>query len=234
MTDVRLPATVADLAVAHPAAGRIFEGFGLDYCCNGNRTLAEACEAAGLDPAIVEAELERLEAEGAADTDTSWTALDPPALAAHIVATHHAYLHEELPRLDALAAKVLSAHGDRHPELKAVRRLVEALRAEIEPHLMKEELVLFPAIDALAAGERQFPFGSIGNPIRMMMMEHDRAGEILGALREATRGYAAPEDGCTSYRSLYERLAALEADTHQHILKENHSLFPAALRLAEG
>jgi regulator of cell morphogenesis and NO signaling len=165
--------------------------------------------------------------------DTTWTSLDAPALATHVVDTHHRYLHEELPLVDALAAKVLSVHGDRHPELAEVRRLVAAIRADLEPHLMKEERVLFPAIAALASGEREFAFGSVANPIRMMGIEHDRAGELLAELRATTDGYAVPADGCASYRSLYERLEALELDTHLHIHKENHVLFPAALRIAE-
>lgn len=230
MTDVHVPPTLGDLVAGNPAASRVLDRFGLDYCCHGDRTLAEACAAADLDPAAVSDELARLDVAG----DSSWTELDPPALAAHIVATHHVYLHEELPLLDSLAAKVLDAHGAQHPELADVRRLVAELRADLEPHLMKEERVLFPAIEALAAGEREFAFGSIANPIRVMTIEHDRAGEILRAVRGATNRYTVPDDGCASYHSLYERLEALEADTHLHILKENHTLFPAALELAES
>jgi regulator of cell morphogenesis and NO signaling len=96
---------------------------------------------------------------------------------------------------------------------------------------MKEERVLFPAIAALAAGQTEFPFGSIANPIRMMLREHDQAGDLLARLRVVTAGYAPPADGCASYRSLYERLAALEADTHRHIHLENNVLFPAAVAL---
>ena len=146
---------------------------------------------------------------------------------------HHRYLNEELPVVDALAAKVLSIHGDRQPELAEVRRLVAAIRADLEPHLLKEERVLFPAIAALADGKRELGFGSVVNPIRMMGIEHDRAGELLVNLRAATGGYVVPDDACASYRSEYERLEALELDTHLHIHKENHVLFPAALRLAE-
>ena len=92
---------------------------------------------------------------------------------------------------------------------------------------------MFPAIVALAAGQTEFPFGSVAQPIHMMVIEHDRAGELLAMLRAATDGYRIPADGCASYRSLYERLAALELDTHVHIHKENHVLFPAALHMAE-
>jgi regulator of cell morphogenesis and NO signaling len=219
---------LGDLVAVRPAAARILDDLGLDYCCHGDRTVAEACAEAGLDAAAVDATLDDLDAEG----DTAWTTLEPPALADHIVITHHRYLWEELPRLTALAAKVAAVHGEGHPELAEVGDLVAAIRAELEPHLLKEERVLFPAIAALVAGQHEFPFGSIGNPIGVMMAEHDRAGELLARLRATTAGYAVPSDGCASYRSLYERLEALEHDTHVHVHKENHVLFPAVLRIA--
>jgi regulator of cell morphogenesis and NO signaling len=220
--------TLGDLVAANPNAARVLDRLGLDYCCHGDRTLGEACTAAGVDAAAVADELAATPAGG----DTSWTALDAPALADHLVATHHRYLREELPALEALAVKVAGVHGERHPELAEVRRLVVVLRADLEPHLDKEERILFPAIRALTAGRRDFPFGDIGNPIRVMAVEHDDAGELLARLRHVSGGYVVPDDGCASYRSLYERLEALELDTHLHIHKENHALFPAAQALA--
>jgi regulator of cell morphogenesis and NO signaling len=226
MTDIS-QRTLGDLVTANPSRARILERHGLDYCCGGRRTLKEACAAAGLDEQAVQADL------GASEVDPAdWVELDPSALAQHIVDTHHRYLHEELPLLDALAEKVLTAHERRHPELADVRKLVAAIRTEVEPHLMKEERVLFPAIDALARGQRDFGFGSVANPIHMMGIEHDRAGQLLGELRAVTYGYEIPADACASYRSLYERLAQLEADMHEHIHKENNVLFPAAMELA--
>lgn len=218
---------LGDLVVANPAAARVFERFGIDYCCRGDRTLDEACERASVDPGAV---ADALASASAPPAD--WSTLDAPALADHIVATHHRYLHEELPLLDALAEKVLGVHGGRHPELAEVRALVTAVRADLEPHLMKEERILFPAIHAVADGRREFPFGSVENPIRMMEHEHDRAGELLARLRAATRDYAVPDDACASYRSLYTRLRDLEHDTHVHIHKENHVLFPAVVSAA--
>jgi len=229
MTDVHDP-TLGDLVTANPAAARLLDGLGLDYCCRGDRTLTEACAAAGLRVDDVSASLAELDR----DHDETWTMLDAPALTEHIVATHHRYLWEELPLLEELSDKVERVHGAAHPELADVRELVAAIRADLEPHLLKEERVLFPAIAALAQGQTDFAFGSVANPIRMMLLEHDRAGELLTRLRVATEGYTPPADGCTSYRTLYERLAALDLDTHVHIHKENQVLFPAALSLAEG
>lgn len=224
-------ATLGAVVMDNPGAAGVLESFGLDFCCRGDRTLADACQAAGVDPQDVIATLADagVGADGAGGD--AWSGLDAPALADHIVEAHHRYLHEELPLLDALAEKVAGVHAERHSELHDVRRLVAALRADFEPHLAKEERILFPAIHALALGHRSFPFGSIENPIRVMTLEHETTGTILADLRRASGGYRVPEDACASYRSLYERLAALEFDTHLHIHKENHALFPRAIAL---
>jgi regulator of cell morphogenesis and NO signaling len=220
--------TLGELVAEAPGRAAVLDRLGLDYCCHGQRTLADACTEAGLEHDAVAAALVAAVPEPV-DHPT-----EPAALADHIEATHHAYLHAELPALDALAAKVVGVHGERHPELAEVHRLIVALRADLEPHLLKEERVLFPAVRALVDGASDFPFGTVQNPIRMMSMEHDRAGELLAALRDASGGYRVPEDGCASYRSLYERLAALEADTHRHIHLENNVLFPAAVALEDA
>lgn len=221
--------TLADAVIANPAAARVFERHGLDYCCHGRRSIADAAGEAGVAAETVVAELDDLERRA-----EPWEDLDPPALADHVVAVHHRYLQEELPLLEALAAKVASVHGTRHPELTEVHRLVKAVREDLEPHMMKEERVLFPAIHAAAGGQKEFPFGSLENPINMMVFEHEATGELLEELRRVTDDYALPDDACASYTSLYERLDAAEHDTHLHIHKENHILFPAALRLFES
>jgi regulator of cell morphogenesis and NO signaling len=220
--------TLGDLVAERPGVAPALDRLGLDYCCHGDRTIAEAAQVAGLD---VTAVVDALDAAASADAggDTSWTALDLAALVDHIESTHHAYLHAELPDVMALADKVRTVHGSRHPELDDVAHLVNAIAADLEPHLVKEERILFPAIRAVASGQREFPFGSVANPIAVMSQEHDAAGELLARLRAVTSGYAVPADGCASYQSLYQRLEALELDTHLHIHKENHSLFPRAI-----
>lgn len=215
--------TLGDLVTERPARARILERAGIDYCCHGQRSLLEATEADGLDTRSIAIQLAAVTDDAEVDIDQ----LDPPALVDHIVDTHHAYLHEELPLVDALATKVRDVHRTRHPELDEVARLVHEIRADLEPHLAKEEQVLFPAIHAMAEGETSFPFGSVANPIRVMLVEHDQAGELLRQLRSAAQHYVTPDDACASYSLLYERLAHLEADTHRHIHLENNVLFTA-------
>ncbi len=218
--------SLGDLVTAHPSLARELERRDLDYCCGGARSLADACAEQGLDATLVATELAAATTESA---PPEWADLAPAALTDHLVAVHHRYLHEELPRLSALLEKIESVHGGRHPELGAVRRTYEELRAELEPHLVKEEQVLFPMIHELDAsdGPVQFHCGSLQNPISVMLVEHDRAGDLLRELRSLTNDYSVPADGCASYRATYEGLEAVEADTHLHVHKENNLLFPA-------
>jgi regulator of cell morphogenesis and NO signaling len=224
------PTTLGELVTVRPGAARVLERYRLDYCCGGARTLTEACEAAGVDPDEVDAALEAATPLPTPD----WATMSPARLADHIEAVHHTYLRSELPRLGALAAKVRDVHGGRHPELVEVAALFDALRADLEPHLHKEELVLFPRIRALdEATPAPGAAGPVGPPIRVMRAEHDAAGDLLARLRLTTADYTVPDDGCASYLALYEGLAELEADTHLHVHKENNVLFPAAEALEQ-
>ena len=221
--------TVADLVIAAPATARVFERHGLDYCCHGRRSLTEACTDAGVSVATVLADLDAVtdDAPAALPTDGVGGLID------HIVSNHHTYLRRELPRLADLMGKVVAAHGDSHPEVHRVAATLAELTADLLPHLMKEEKILFPlAIELLGAIEATaFHCGSVQNPIRVMFAEHDRAGELLATLRHLTGGYEPPSDACPTWRTLYAGLAELEADTHQHVHLENNVLFPEIMAL---
>lgn len=229
MSTLNTSSSLAEIISAAPGSERTLEAFGLDYCCGGARPLADSCGDLGLDPSNVLAAIQAAEAQPAPE----WASMTPGPLVDHLEATHHAYLHTELPRLSALAEKVTGVHGDRHPELVEIQQAYETIRADLEPHLAKEERVLFPMIRDLdaATSAPQFHCGSLQNPISMMLREHDAVGELLTKLRRLTRGYETPADGCASYQALFDGLASLEADTHRHVHKENNVLFPAVVAL---
>ncbi len=230
--------TVRELAVEHPAATRVFEALGIDYCCGGQKSLAEACGAAKLSVDQVLESLERAEAErrpSAAAND--WQAASLASLVGHIIQTHHRFTRDELARLEPLLDKVCKVHGQNHGELLQIRRAFAGLSQELTMHMMKEERILFPYIVQLeeAVEHRQAqpvsPFGTVQNPIHMMMVEHDSAGEALRQMRSLSSDYAPPADACVSYQTLYKALAELEQDLHQHIHLENNILFPRAIRM---
>ncbi len=228
MTELTLNLTLAEIVTAHPSLARQLEDYDLDYCCGGSTTLQDACAANDLDAATV------LDALGDAATDEpadTWSTMGIVELVDHLEATHHAYLWSELPRLSALMDKVVSVHGERHPELRDIGDCFATIRAELEPHLLREERVLFPMVRDIATAEtsRSMQSGSIRNPISVMLAEHDAVGDLLRQLRSLTDSYTPPADGCGSYVALFAGFETMEADTHLHIHKENNLLVPAVV-----
>ncbi len=223
-----------DIATHAPSATRVLDAHRLDYCCHGGRSLAEACAEASLDAGRLLAELER-EARASADrgASTDWSGARAAELVDHILETHHAFTRSELSRLSTLADKVVARHGERHPELLEMRRVWTELRGDLEPHMMKEEHVLFPLIVQLERGGGPGPM-PVEAPVDAMTSEHEHDGELLAELRRITSDYAPPGNACGSYRALYAGLEELERDLHQHIHLENNVLFPMARRLEPG
>src|SRR5581483_1102484 len=205
--------TVRELALSVPGATLIFEKMGIDYCCGGNQSLATACHKAQVP---VEKAVEALEHSEQSATPNGnardWQTETLSALIEHIVNTHHAFTRNELARIEVLIEKVCSAHGANHPELSELRNLTKALTQDLIPHMLKEEQVLFPYIDSMeVAAFYQQPapqpfFMTVKNPVRMMMTEHDNAGDVLRAIRTVTREFTLPDDACATFQALYESL----------------------------
>jgi len=230
--------TIREFAIEIPNATRVFEELKIDYCCGGNQPLDEACREKGLG---VDTVLQRLQTTGSTATEEirDVESLPLTKLINLIVEKHHVFTRNELVRLTSLLDKVCSVHGTNHPELSSIKSQFQFLQAELEPHMMKEEQILFPYITRLeaAAVENQMapfaPFGEVRNPIAVMMREHEAAGEILKTIRELSKDFATPEDGCFSYQTLYTALEEFEKDLHQHIHLENNILFPRSLEMQE-
>ena len=230
--------TVGELAAELPGATRIFENLGIDYCCGGTKSLHDACTEARLTVDDVIRSLKQSEnMRQAAGPERNWTNAHLNEITAHIVAKHHGYVRQEIPRIQGLLAKVVAAHGQHHPEIAQIQENFQDLGSELTSHMFKEENVLFPYIDSMqAAVDRGEPvpppfFGTVRNPVQMMIMEHDGAGEKLREMRDLSSGYKVPPDGCTTYASLNRALGVFEQDLHQHIHLENNILFPRAVEL---
>ena len=233
--------TVRELAVENPAATRIFEKFGIDYCCGGSQSLEQACDKVNvsIDQVLNTFEIAEATAQ-AAQEERDWRREPLSELIAHIKNTHHKYTREEIVRLTALLQKVCSVHGKNHPELFEIQGTFKGLAQELTTHLMKEEMVLFPYIERMEEAVIQkgpvlpAPFGTVQNPVAMMEHEHDSAGNALRWTRKSSNNFTAPADACVSYQTLYKALAAFEADLHQHIHLENNILFPRAIAMERG
>ena len=226
-----LSLTVGQMVTEHPRWARVFEKWGIDYCCGGKKPLPDLCAKKGVELSAVLHDLEGGNADDAEAPD--WSKLSLSKLVDNIITTHHDYLREELPRLNFLIDRVSHVHGEAHPELYEVKAIFDGFRPELEVHMMKEEMILFPLIKELeaASGLPSFHCGSVANPIRMMEAEHDDAGDALTRMRELTDGFTPPEGACNTYRVMLNALAELEVDMHQHVHKENNILFPRAIEL---
>jgi regulator of cell morphogenesis and NO signaling len=224
--------TVGQLVTEKPARARVFEKFGIDYCCGGKKPLAQACGEKGLDPQTVLNELSVADQQKNG-SEKDWSSATLTELADAIEATHHAYLKQELPRLDFITEKVARAHGANHPEMLRVREIFIDFKAELDSHMFKEEQILFPLCRRMEAATEAFAShcGSIANPIRVMLAEHEDAGNALEQFRKLTHDYTPPLDACNTFRALLDSLRQIEADMHQHVHKENNILFPRAIEL---
>ena len=227
---------VGEIAAASMAAIRVFEDFGIDYCCGGEQSIQQACRSSGLDPqAVLQAVRDNMlcGAPGVRDWKTEPLAV----LIDHIVSVHHSYLKLELPSIQKRLESVYSAHRERDAAtLAPLPRIFFIMKDELETHMHKEERLLFPAIKELERAAKRgarphFPFGSVANPIRVMLAEHESAGAALDQIRAITRNYELPSHACDMYRALFKGFEALERDLHLHIHLENNILFPKAIAL---
>ena len=214
--------TVGELATQRPQSVKVLQRYGIDFCCGGGRALEAACSAKGLEVDAVLREVAQEEARTNV-ADERWDQASLRDLIQHVLLAHHEPLEEELPRLEGLVRKVARVHHERDPQgFDKLVALWEDLREDLEPHMMKEERILFPAI--LAGRGRD-----VGGPVSVMHADHDHLGGILAGLRQITHDYTPPNDACGSWRALYQGLADLEADLKLHIHLENNVMFPRAL-----
>ncbi len=228
--------TVAELVVEDYRKAEVFKKFGIDFCCGGKISVAEVCEQKNVDFEVVTNALDELDnqKEKPSQDFNNWE-LD--FLVDYIVNTHHKYVIESIPILDAYSSKVASVHGTTHPEVVEIANLYRAVSEELSMHMHKEEAILFPIVKEIVRASRNnetlqpTPFGTIKNPINMMETEHDSAGRSFEAIRDLSNNYTPPESACNTYRVLFAKLEEFENDLHQHIHLENNILFPKAIKL---
>ncbi len=214
----------------------VFSKYKIDFCCRGNRSVEEVCETNNIDSNML---LEELEAITNSNTGQnidyrSWP-LD--LLVDYIEKKHHRYVEEKIPVLRQFLDKLCKVHGGRHPELFKINELFTASAGELAAHMKKEELVLFPFVKKLVKAKLQNGvveaphFGTVVNPITLMMKEHDNEGVRFREIAALTDNYTPPADACNTYKVTYAMLDEFEKDLHLHIHLENNILFPQATKL---
>ncbi|TDN83850.1 regulator of cell morphogenesis and NO signaling [Salegentibacter sp. 24] len=227
--------TVADYVTENIKNAHLFKKHGIDFCCGGGVSLAQAAEKANVSLEILEKELQQTEMVSSPGYDYKNWKLD--FLTDHIINVHHHYVEENIPLLIQYSARVAKVHGRQRPELIKIQQLFTKVAQELSAHLRKEELILFPFIKKLVKAQEeatpvaQPQFGKIDNPIKMMETEHDEAGAIFKEIADLSDNYTCPEWACNTYKALYSKLEEFENDLHHHVHLENNILFPKAIQL---
>ncbi len=230
--------TIGETVAKDYRKAQVFKKFGIDFCCGGKKTLTEVCNTKGIDAQVVKQELAA--AEKSNNTAENFGEWDTDFLVEYIINIHHKYVKENTPFLLELSKKVGSVHGASHPETLDVAIAFARVAEDLSLHMVKEENILFPYIKELIHGEKNgsgLPptgFGGVKNPIQIMEMEHEQAGEDFEIIRKLTNNYTLPEGACASYTILYKKLEEFENDLHRHVHLENNILFPKALQLENG
>lgn len=234
-----IPITIGHIVSADYRTSRIFEKYGIDFCCRGDRLLKEVCLEKGIAEDTLHLELDSILTQPGPGTLNGPT-MDPGELATFIEQTHHHYIRENMPLISQNLEKIQRVHGKNHPELEEIGKLFFESVGELNVHMKKEELILFPFIRKLMEMKKnrlpwqELPFGKMENPIASMRNDHDQEGDRFARIRALSQDYSLPIDGCTTYRLTYELLKAFEQDLHRHIHLENNQLFPEAILLEQA
>jgi len=228
---------IGELVAQDYRTASVFKQNGIDFCCNGNRTIQEACDKSKIESEDLIAQLgaSAYQTNGSSVNYNAWP-LD--LLADYIEKTHHRYVTAKIEEILPFLEKIVNVHGKNHPELAEIKQLFVDSAGELTSHMKKEELVLFPYIRKMEQTKQSVaslhpPFGTVQNPIRMMMHEHDNEGERFRKIAALSNDYTPPEDACNTYKVTFALLKEFEDDLHLHIHLENNILFPKSIALEE-
>lgn len=231
--------SVGQIVARNYRTAAVFKKFGIDFCCNGNISISQACEKIRLDPEEVKRNIQQvisISSDEKSDLE-DWASWPLDHLADHIEKKHHLYVTEQIPVLESYLDKLVSVHGKKHPELREIKKWFHESADDLTGHMKKEELILFPIIRKMVNVKLtnrdpvSSPFGSVRNPIQKMMQEHEIEGERFQMIRLLSGNYTVPADGCTTYGLTYDLLKAFEDDLHLHIHLENNILFPKSIEM---
>ena len=230
--------TLGEIAAKDLRKAEVFKKYGLDFCCGGKKTVKQACSEKGLDVTKIEQELLAADKNVSTARPVPYNDWSLDFLADYIVNTHHSYVRKSLPDLRTYSVKVASVHGENHPELFEISKLVEEVYQELSSHMLSEETILFPYVKHIVAAKANASnsvkfrdYDCIKTQIDLLEIEHESVGNSLATIRELSNNYTLPEDSCASYSYLFNKLDEFENDLHIHIHLENNILFPKAIEL---
>ena len=227
---------IGELVAQDYRTASVFKKHNIDFCCQGNRTIDDACKAKKIDEKIVVSDLNTL-LQSKTDSSIDYKSWPLDLLADYIEKKHHRYVEEKSLEIKPYLDKICRVHGERHPELHEINEHFTATAGELAMHMKKEELMIFPYIRKMMKSQQENTkiaspvFESVQFPIQAMMDEHTTEGDRFRKIEEISNNYTAPEDACNTYRVTFALLKEFEQDLHLHIHLENNILFPRAIEL---
>lgn len=236
--DIQEDTIVGELVAKDYRTAAVFKKHGIDFCCNGNRTLNDA-SIAKVEISDLLSDLNIVIATKSTNAiDFQTWPLD--LLADYIEKTHHRFVESKITEIKPYLSKIVKVHGQKHPELAKVQELFLASAGELTAHMKKEELILFPFIRKMVqarinnANLPEPMFGTVKNPIETMMQEHTNEGQRFAEISKITNNYMPPADGCGTYKVTFALLKEFEDDLHTHIHLENNILFTKAIEMEKA
>lgn len=230
---------IGELVAQDYRTASVFKKYGIDFCCQGNRTITDACEKKNIDKKSVVSDLNAI-MQSATEKTNDYQTWPLDLLADYIEKKHHRYVQEKTQEIQPYLEKICKVHGAHHPELFEIKDEFLAAAGELAMHMKKEELILFPFIRKMAKAKQENAsietphFGTIQNPIQMMMHEHTTEGDRFKKIEALSNNYTPPADACNTYRVTFALLKEFEDDLHLHIHIENNILFPKAAELEKS
>lgn len=215
---------------------KVFEQYGIDFCCGGQVTLAATCQGKKLDLDKILREIAAAQGKPIERSENygAWTLT---FLIDYIVNTHHVYLKENDEQISAYACKIAEVHGAHHPEVIEIASIFRKIATDMAAHLKHEEEIFFPAIkraDAAVSSDNNPDTQDrvlIKTSLEKLHREHEEIGDAIHRIRHLAKEYAIPEGVCNTFVVTYRQLKEFEDDLHKHVHLENNILFPKAAQL---
>lgn len=232
--EITKKSNIGALVAQNYKTANVFKKSGIDFCCNGNRTIEDACNQKKINVDELIQSLQNVAQINNSADGINFNSWPLDLLADYIEKKHHRFVESKILEITPFLNKIVKVHGPQHPELNEVQLLFQGCVDELTVHMKKEELVLFPFIRKLELAKQNgtpvnAQFGSVKNPIQNMMNEHTAEGERFRKIAELTNNYTPPQDACNTYKVTFSLLNEFEDDLHQHIHLENNILFPKAI-----
>ncbi|MFC0137711.1 iron-sulfur cluster repair di-iron protein ScdA [Staphylococcus petrasii] len=211
---------VANIVTQQPLAADVFRQYGIDFCCGGNISIEEAVQNKKVDADTLLNKLNALPVSQPGGISVEY--LDAPSLIQYIQSRFHQTIREEFKNLSPYVTKVAKVHGERFPYLLELQDLYRQFRDGMLEHMAEEDEQAFPKLIEISKGHEVENADQI---IQSLVDDHTETGQLLQSMRELTNDYQPPQEACTTWRLVYNRLENLERETHEHVHLENHVLF---------